>query len=100
MYDYRIVQIEDLTKKIEEARLLLLDPFLKEEAEKEIAELESQKKVLEEALNKERESEDSLDDRNVIMEVKGAAGGEEAKLWKEELLRMYLRFAQKKGFVA
>lgn len=98
MYDYRIVQIQELEKKIEETRSLLSDPSLKEEAEKEIADLESQKKVLEEALSKEADSGESLDERNVIMEVKGAAGGEEAKLWKEELLRMYLRFAQKKGF--
>lgn len=98
MYDYRRVQIQELAKKIEETRALLSDPDLAEMAKKEIAELESQKKILEEALVKEAESGDSLDDRNVIMEVKGAAGGEEAKLWREELLRMYLRFAQLKGF--
>lgn len=98
MYDYRRVQIQELIKKIEETRILLADTALKEMAEKEIADLESQKKVLEEALNKEAEEGTSLDDRNVIMEVKGAAGGEEAKLWREELLRMYLRFAQLKGF--
>ena len=100
MYNYRLVQIEELVKKIEETKALLSDPSLKELAEKEIAELESQKKVFEDAVNAQRESEDSLDNRNVIMEVKGAAGGEEAKLWREELLRMYLRFAQKKGFHA
>lgn len=98
MYDYRRVQIQDLEKKIEEARSLLSDLSLKEMAEKEIAELESQKKALEDTLSKEAESGDSLDERNIIMEVKGAAGGEEAKLWREELLRMYLRFAQLKGF--
>ena len=98
MYDYRIVQIQELSKKIEETRALLSDPSLKEMVEKEITQLESQKKILEEALNEETQSGDFLDDRNVIMEVKGAAGGEEAKLWKEELLRMYLRFAQLKGF--
>lgn len=98
MYDYRKVQIQEFEKKIEEARTLLSDPSLKEMAEKEIADLEAQKEVLEEALNKEAEEGSSLDDRNVIMEVKGAAGGEEAKLWKEELLRMYLRFAEAKGF--
>lgn len=98
MYDYRRVQIEELGKKIAENQTLLSDPLLKELAEKEIADLEYQKNTLEEALNKDAESGDSLDDRNVIMEIKGAAGGEEAKLWKEELLRMYLRFAQIKGF--
>ena len=98
MYDYRKVQIEALLKKIEEARSLLSDPSLRQLAEKEILELESQKKALAEAFNKDAESGESLDDRNVIMEVKGAAGGEEAKLWKEELLRMYSRFASLKGF--
>jgi len=98
MYDYRIVQIQELSKKIEETTALLADPSLKEMAEKEILELESQKKTLEEALNKDAESGDSLDNRNVIMEIKGAAGGEEAKLWREELMRMYSRFAQIKGF--
>lgn len=100
MYDYRRVQIQDLEKKIEETRALLSDPSLKDLAEKEIAELENQKKALEDALRADAQSEDTLDERNVIMEVKGAAGGEEAKLWKEELLRMYLRYAQLKGFRA
>ncbi len=98
MYDYRRVQIEELTKKIEETNTLLSDPALKELAQKEIAELEMQKKALEDQINKDAEEGSSLDDRNIIMEIKGAAGGEEAKLWKEELLRMYLRFAQLKGF--
>ncbi len=40
----------------------------------------------------------SLDTRNAILEVHGAAGGDEAKLWSQELLRMYVRFAQQKGF--
>lgn len=98
MYDYRQIQIQDLEKKIEEAHSLLADPLLKEMAEKEIAQLQAQKTILEEAVNKDADSGESLDNRNVIMEIKGAAGGSEAKLWKEELLRMYLRFAQLKGF--
>lgn len=98
MVDYRQIQILELNKKINDTKTLLEDPSLKEEAEKEIESLESQKKVLEEAVNKDADSGESLDQRNAIMEVKGAAGGEEAKLWKEELLRMYLRFAQRKGF--
>jgi len=100
MYDYRRVQIQELEKKIEETSILLIDPALKELAEKEIAELETQKKTLEDALNKEAEEGSNLDERNVIMEVKGAAGGEEAKLWRDELLRMYQRYAQLKGFQA
>ncbi len=34
----------------------------------------------------------------VVLEVRGGAGGNEAKMWASDLLRMYLRFAEKKGF--
>lgn len=99
MDDYRKVQIEELSKKIEEAKILLADPTISELAAREIEELETQKKALEQDLLKNNDAqEESLDDKNVIMEIKGAAGGEEAKLWSEELLRMYIKFAQKNGF--
>ena len=99
MDDYRKVQIEELSKKIEEAKILLADPTISELAAREIEELETQKKALEQDLLKNNDvEEESLDDKNVIMEIKGAAGGEEAKLWSEELLRMYIKFAQKNGF--
>lgn len=40
----------------------------------------------------------SLDIRNALLDVHGATGGDEAKIWANELLRMYARFAQMKGF--
>lgn len=99
MDDYRNVQIQELTQKIEETKQLLSDPAMAELATKEIETLQEQIKVLEESIAaSNKPEEESLDDRNVILEVKGAAGGEEAKLWAEELLRMYTRFAQIKGF--
>lgn len=99
MDDYRQTQIAELEKKIEESRLLLEDPLMSELATKEIEALELQKKALEESLNASYEDQttESLDDRNIIFELKGAAGGEEAKLWAEELLRMYSRYAQTSG---
>lgn len=99
MEDYRLVQIAQLESKIEETKQLLADPAMQELAEQEIANLEAQKQAIAKTLTTTSESEQaSLDDRNVILELKGAAGGEEAKLWGEELLRMYTRFSQKKGF--
>ncbi len=101
MDDYRQVQLNDLDKKIEETKSLLSDPSLAEMAKAEITGLEQQKQEIlntYEAVNKENVSDESLGDRNVILEVSGAAGGEEAKLWGQELLRMYSRFAQMKGF--
>lgn len=100
MEDYRYVQIQELDKKIEETRqLLTADPSLKELAEKEIKDLELQKQQLEESITSSKETAvESLDERDVIMEIQGAAGGDEAKIWAEELLRMYTRFAQMQGF--
>ncbi len=97
--DYRETQLSELDKKIEETKSLLSDPSLAEMAKAEIADLEKQKTEIEATFqtNKE-EANDSLDTRNVIIEVSGAAGGEEAKIWGQDLLRMYSRFAQMKGF--
>jgi peptide chain release factor 1 len=99
MNDYRIKQLEEIKKMIQETRSLLEDPSLVELAQKELADLETQKKALDESLEKSQsKNTDALDQRNIILEVKGAAGGDEAKLWAEELLRMYTRFAQQEGY--
>jgi len=101
MEDYRLVQLQELEQKIEETKLLLEDSEMAELAKQEIAALEEQKKVLEDSLNGGKNSggdEESLDNRNAILEIKGATGGDEAKIWGDELLRMYTRFAQLRGF--
>lgn len=97
MEDYRLVQIAELDRKIEETRALLEDADLSEMAKLEIQDLEQQKQAILDTMQPEEESSD-LDERNVILEVKGAAGGDEAKLWGEELMRMYARFAAQRGF--
>ncbi|PJA91003.1 MAG: peptide chain release factor 1 [Candidatus Levybacteria bacterium CG_4_9_14_3_um_filter_35_16] len=101
MEDYRLVQLRELEQKIEETKLLLEDSEMTELAKQEITTLEEQKKELEDSLNSGKNSggnEESLDNRNAILEIKGATGGDEAKLWGEDLLRMYIRFAQLRGF--
>jgi peptide chain release factor 1 len=102
MDDYRQHQINELDKKIEQTKVLLSDPELAEMAKQEIESLEQQKqeilKTYQSSGNEQKAGDESLGERNVILEVSGAAGGEEAKLWGQELLRMYSRFAQMKGF--
>lgn len=102
MNDYRYVQLAELEKKIAETQELLADPSLAPLAQEEIASLTTQKQAIEETLqaSQEAESSDDLDNRNVLLEIKGAAGGDEAKLWAEELLRMYMRYAERKGLKA
>lgn len=99
MEDYRQIQINDIDKKIEETKILLSDPLLKEMAQKEIDDLEVQKQeILKTFESTSQTTDESLGDRNIILQISGAAGGDEAKLWGEELLRMYTRFSQLKGF--
>lgn len=99
MNDYRFTQIEELERKIQETKLLLEDPTMAELAKEEIQDLEKQKKELEESLAASNtKNGENYDERNILLEVSGAAGGDEAKLWAGELLNMYIRAAQKKGF--
>ncbi len=99
MSDYRLVQIEELNQKIEETKKLLLDPSMVELAQAELTVLDQQKTMLEESIqSSQQKNEEDFDVRDILLEVKGAAGGDEAKIWAEELIRMYMRFAQKKGF--
>ena len=97
MEDYRLVQIAQLDGKIEETKALLEDPDFVEMATMELQDLEQQKQAILDTMQPEEEGSD-LDERNAILEVKGAAGGDEAKLWGDELLRMYVRFAEGRRF--
>src|SRR3990167_7976562 len=42
---------------------------------------------------------DPMDDRNVVLEVRAGTGGEEAALFAAQLMRMYIRFAEEKGWL-
>ncbi len=73
----------------EELRLLARD---------EIARLEAQEERLTEELKVLLLPRDPNDERDVIMEIRAGAGGEEAALFAAELLRMYLRYAERHHF--
>lgn len=100
MDDYRVVLLQELENKIQQTKMLLEeDPSMADLVVQELKDLEDQKKQLEESMQSSSEAEeDTFDDRNIILQVSGAAGGDEAKLWAEELLRMYTRFAQTEGY--
>ncbi len=97
--DYLKPQLEDLDHQIDDASKLLSDPELKLMAEDEIKKLEAQKQVL---LQAAQPSQGRIDDNDitrthgVIIEIRSAAGGEEAKIWATDLLRMYLRYIENK----
>ncbi|MBT7184004.1 MAG: PCRF domain-containing protein, partial [Candidatus Pacebacteria bacterium] len=97
-------QIDQLEVKIQENRNLADDPDLKELALLEIENLEEQKKLLTQAADQMQaaQSQNSAGPitkhKNAILEFRQGAGGDEAKIWAEELQRMYTRFAEKLNF--
>lgn len=84
--------------KIEEARQLLSHPEMKELAEMEIEELSAKAEQEESELKEFLLPRDPNDTRNVIMEIRPAAGGDEAALFSGLLLRMYSRYAERMGY--
>lgn len=96
-------EITAIDKKIEETKSLLQDPAMVNVANEELIKLEGQRKSLAEAIEKidnpdVAESESTHEEFSVaIVEVRGGVGGDEAKIWAEDLLRMYTRFANISG---
>lgn len=74
------------------------DEEMLEMAKEEINELNEQKEKLEEDLKVLLLPKDPNADKNVIMEIRAAAGGEEAALFAGDLYRMYSRYAEKHGW--
>jgi peptide chain release factor 1 len=89
-------------KQLDEAESILadktMDADLREMAELEIPDLKTALAAGEEELQKLLVPKDPKDARNVILEVRAGTGGEEAALFAAELFRMYVRFAERKGF--
>ena len=85
---------------IEEAKELLKedDPEIREMAELELSELEDKKPQLEEKLHLELIPKDPNDNKNVIVEVRGAAGGDEGNIFAGDLYRMYVKYAESQGW--
>jgi peptide chain release factor 1 len=82
--------------ELEEARALAYgnDPDLAALAREELETLEPEHERLEQALKLALLPVDRLDERNVIVEIRGATGGEEAALFAGDLFRMYSRYAE------
>ena len=90
----------ELTKQVEEAKELLKEdnPELKELAEMELEEAQTQIPQIEEELKILLIPTDPNDQKNVIMEIRGAAGGDEANIFAGDLFRMYSKYFESKGW--
>ena len=74
------------------------DAELEEMAKEELKELKGEKEEIEEKLKILLLPKDPNDDKNIIMEIHGAAGGDEAALFAGDLYDMYARYAEKQGW--
>ena len=99
----KIVELEKMEKDMRENAEIVnseTEAELKEMAMEENVKLSKKKEELEEDLKKMIVPRDPHDSRNVIVEIRAGAGGDESALFAAELLKMYLRYAEKKDWKA
>jgi len=91
-------QLHRAEQQLKEAKELAQDPELGELAKLEIPEHEAKITELNEALFELLAPKDPNDDKDVIMEIRAGAGGDEASLFAAELYRMYVRYCEQHGY--
>jgi peptide chain release factor 1 len=94
-------EYKEVTQGLSDAKGMLeekLDDEMRDLVKMEIDELSDRKEELEERLTFLLLPKDPLDEKNVIVEIRGAAGGDEAALFAVDLFKMYTAFAERKGW--
>jgi peptide chain release factor 1 len=95
----KALERQSLEKQLADARELATgNDELAELAKEEVAESEMRLITLEDELFIMLAPKDPNDDKNIIVEIRAGAGGDEASLFAAELYRMYLRFCEARGF--
>jgi peptide chain release factor 1 len=87
-----------LVTQIEDNRALLDDPEFSALAREELPGLETAQTELEQELRVLLLPQDPNDEKNTVLEIRGGTGGEEAALFAADLLRMYMRFAERRNW--
>jgi len=87
-------------QELRDARAMLAetDPDLRQMAELEVARLEPQLTEIEQELKVLLLPKDPNDEKNVVLEIRKGAGGDEASLFAAEVFRMYTRYAEERGW--
>lgn len=94
-------EYRDTKNSLEENKSLFdekLDPEMRELVKEEVKEAENSLEKIEEELKILLIPKDKNDDKNVIVEIRGGAGGDEAALFAGTLLRQYIHYAESKGW--
>lgn len=93
-----VARYEAMLDAREEAKMMLSDPDMADMAKEELAQLEQDIPATEREIQLMLLPKDPNDEKNVVLEIRGGAGGEEAALFGTLLLRMYTRYAERRGW--
>jgi len=96
--DKAVSALESMLAQRDEAKAMLADPDMGEMAKEELMRLEKEIPACEREIQWLLLPQDPNDERNVVMEIRGGAGGEEAALFGTLLMRMYTRYAERRGW--
>ena len=88
-------QYRDVNARVVEARELQKDPEMRDLARQEETELSTEQSRMEKDLTALLMPKDPNDEKNILLEIRGGTGGEEAALFAGDLFRMYTRFAER-----
>ena len=94
----KIAEWRGLRDELEEAEAMLADPDMRELAEEEIPALKARLPEAEHELSLALLPKDEADTRSAILEIRPGTGGDEAALFAGDLLRMYQRYAEARGW--
>jgi len=94
----QIAAYQQLLADLDEAQHMLADPEMKELAEEELPILKAQLPEVEKALQITLLPKDAADARPAMIEIRPGTGGEEAALFAGDLLRMYQRYSEARGW--
>jgi peptide chain release factor 1 len=97
LYD-KTLEYKQVAKEIEDAKTLSQDKEMEELAKTELERLTPRQEKLEKEIEILLIPKDPLDEKNIIIEIRAGTGGDEAALFAGELLRMYLRYAERNGW--
>ncbi len=95
------MEYKNVISELEAAKAMMqekLDDEMRDMVKMEIEDLSGRQKELEERIRVLLLPKDPNDDKNVIVEIRGAAGGDEAALFAADLYRMYTRYADTQGW--
>ncbi len=94
----RMEAYQKATNELAQAREMMQDPEMKETAEEETTRAKALLTEIEEKISLALLPPDPMDKKDVIMEIRAGAGGDEAALFAVDLFRMYARFAERHGW--